>query len=338
MGGPRLVLLVGAPRSGTTWLQSMLGAHPAATTPQETDLFSRYVAPLAEAWSWQLRGGPDAWRRRRFKGLPGVLTEEQFRDLVRGVIDTALDGIAKLAPDASVIIEKSPSHSFCSNLLATYVPEARVVHLVRDGRDVAASLMAAGGGWGRGWAPRDLKAAAQSWVQHVEGAANYRRIGFVYREVRYETLVARDEQALRDIHEFCGLPISAAEAAERYERFGLDAMAAGGEGPILVGGEFAEAAADRREPAGFFGSGRSGGWRQTWTPAERMLFQTVAGRTLRKLGYEPDGRWAATPAEAVRTRATDLARRGVAGAFRRVGRLADRVADRVADRTARDLP
>ena len=69
---PRLVLLVGAPRSGTTWLQSMLGAHPAAATPQETDLFSRYVTPLADAWSWQLRGGPDAWRKRRFKGLPAV--------------------------------------------------------------------------------------------------------------------------------------------------------------------------------------------------------------------------------------------------------------------------
>jgi hypothetical protein len=334
MREPKLVLLVGAPRSGTTWLQSMLGAHPAAATPQETDLFSRYVTPLAEAWSWQLRGGPDAWRKRRFKGLPGVLTEAQFDDMVQGVIDTALDGIAKLAPDASVIVEKSPAHSFCANLLAKYAPEARVVHLVRDGRDVAASLMAAGESWGQGWAPRDLKRAARSWVQHVESATNYRRVGFVYREVRYESLVARDGAVLREIHDFCGLPLGDGEVAERYERFGLDAMAAGGDDPILVGGEFASAAADRTEPAGFFGAGQSGGWRESWSTADRLLFRTVAGQTLERLGYEPDGRWAGTPAESVRYGASVLARRGAAAAFRRVGKLAQRAADR----TGRDLP
>ena len=50
-----LVLLVGAPRSGTTWLQTMLGAHPDVVTPQETDLFSRYLAPLDDAGAHQSR-------------------------------------------------------------------------------------------------------------------------------------------------------------------------------------------------------------------------------------------------------------------------------------------
>jgi hypothetical protein len=312
----------------------MLGAHPAAATPQETDLFSRYVEPLSEAWSWQLRGGPEGWRKRRYKGLPGVLTTDQFQDLVRGVVDTALDGVAKLAPDASVIVEKSPSHSFCAHLLATYAPEARVVHLVRDGRDVAASLLAAGDGWGRGWAPRDLKGAARSWARHVEGSQQYRRVGFVYREVRYESLVARDIDVLREIHGFCGLPIDDDEAIERYERFGLDAMAAGRDDPILIGGEFAAAATRRHEPAGFFGGGGAGGWRESWSAADRLLFRAVAGRTLERLGYEPDGRWAGSRAEALRWGASVTARRGYAAAARRVGRLAGRAADRA----ARDLP
>jgi hypothetical protein len=326
---PRLVLLVGAPRSGTTWLQSMLGAHPAVATPQETDLFSRYVQPLADAWDWQLRGGPDAWRERRFKGLPGVLTAEQFRDLVRGVIDTALDGIAKLAPDATVIVEKSPSHSTCANLLATYAPEARVVHLVRDGRDVAASLLAAGGGWGQGWAPRDLKRAARSWVRHVEGADQYRRLGFVSRQVRYEDLAAGDVGTLRTVFELCGLTVDGDECARTYERFALDAMAVGAADPILIGGEFAAAAAERQEPEGFFGAGKSGTWRESWSADDRLLFRSIAGRTLERLGYEPDGRWAASRGRTAGYRVSVATRRVVAGAARRVGRFGERAARRL---------
>jgi hypothetical protein len=307
----------------------MLGAHPAIATPQETELFSRYVAPLAEAWEWQLRGGPDAWRARRFKGLPGVLTTEQFTDVVHGVIGAALDGVAKLAPDATAIVEKSPSHSTCANLLAQYASDARIIHLVRDGRDVAASLLAAGEGWGSEWAPKDLKRAARSWVRHVEGAEQYRKLGFVYRELRYEALAAGDATTLRTAFELCGVDVDDAECARRYEAHRLDAMAGETppEDPIVIGGEFATLASEeRREPAGFFGAGGSGAWREAWGADERLLFCSVAGRTLERLGYEPNGRWAAGPARAAAWRASVTARRVLAGGARRVGRLGERAA------------
>src|SRR5438876_565526 len=38
-----IVFVVGAPRSGTTWLQTMLAAHPEVASPQETYIFSAYV-------------------------------------------------------------------------------------------------------------------------------------------------------------------------------------------------------------------------------------------------------------------------------------------------------
>ena len=189
MSKPRLVLLVGAPRSGTTWLQSMLGAHPAIATPQETDLFSRYIGPLAEAWTWQMRGGPEAWRKRRYKGLPAVLTTVEFTELVRGVIETALDGIAALEPEASVLLEKSPSHSTCADVVAAYTPEARVIHLIRDGARRRVVARRRGRRLGQGLGTRTLKDAARSWVTNVRGAQQYRKLGFVYHEVRYEALV-----------------------------------------------------------------------------------------------------------------------------------------------------
>ncbi len=307
----------------------MLGAHRSVATPQETDLFSRYVSPLADAWSWQLRGGPDAWRQRRYKGLPAVLTAEEYTALVRGFIDAALAGIARLEPGASVLLEKSPSHSVCAEVVAAYAPEARVIHLIRDGRDVAASLVGAADGWGRGWAPRTLKDAARAWVENVRGAQQYRKLGFVYHEVRYEALADSDPHVLRGVHAFCGLDVDVDECARLYKQYGLDAMRGGAEDPIVLGGEFAEYSAGRSEPAGFFGQGTVGGWRD-WSTDDLLLFRSIAGPLLEQLGYEQDGKWAASTPRALTYAAGVAARRAVAGAARRVGRVGDRV--------ARDLP
>jgi Sulfotransferase family len=322
---PRLVLLVGAPRSGTTWLQSLLGAHPCIATPQETDLFSRYIRPLADAWSWQLRGGPDAWKQRRYKGLPGVLTTEEFAKLVSEVIDSVLDGIARLEPDATVLLEKSPSHSTCADVVAAYAPEVRVIHLVRDGRDVTASLVGAADGWGRGWAPRTIKDAARAWVENVRGAQQYRKLGFVYREVRYEALAEADPEVLRGVYAFCGFDVDVDECARLYKQYGLDAMRDGAEDPIVLGGEFAAYSSDRTEPAGFFGKGGVGGWRDSWSTDDLLLFRSIAGPLLEQLGYEPNGRWAASPSRTFAYKAEVAARRAVAGVARRVGRAGDRV-------------
>jgi hypothetical protein len=326
MSQPQLVLLVGAPRSGTTWLQTMLGARREVATPQETDLFSRYVAPLAEAWSWQLRGSAEDWRTRRYKGLPGVLDTSEFRELVTGMIDRVLEGVTKLAPEASIVVEKSPAHSLYARLVAEYAPRTRVIHLVRDGRDVAASMTAAADSWGRGWAPVDIEAAARSWVRHVQGARDYRLIGFRYREVRYEALLRADVDVLRDLFEFLGLPVDAEQCARVYDEFGLERMRTrAAEDPILVGGEFAAHAEGRTEPEGFFRAGGAGTWRDTWSTRERLQFRAIAGAELERLGYERDGGWAATPTQAAAHWLGVSTRRGIGRAARRLGRAADRL-------------
>lgn len=326
----RLVLLVGAPRSGTTWLQSMLGSHASVATPQETDLFDRYVRPLTDAWEWQMRGGPEAWPTRRYKGLPGVLTGDEFTGLVQTMVDGALDGIARLGPDASVLLEKSPSHSLCADLVGIYSPDAKVIHVIRDGREVAASLVAAADGWGSGWAPSTLDEAARSWVRHTEGAQRYRALGFDYHEVRYESLVARDVATLRDAYRFCGLVVSDEDSAARYKQHSLDAAEGGGADPILLGGEFAAFATTRTEPEGFSGQGAARGWRESWDVRDRLRFQAVAGDLLEQLGYEPNGHWAAGTPRAVAFKAERAARRSLAAGARRAGRGCQRIARRLA--------
>lgn len=312
--GPRLALLVGAPRSGTTWLQTILGSHPDVATPQETDLFSRYVAPLEAAWAWQMRGGPDDWVARRLKGLPGVLTRSQLLEVERALVREVLEATVAMKPGATVVVEKSPSHSLCVDVIRAVRPDAPFVHVVRDGRDVAASLVRAAQGWGAAWAPATLAAAAAMWVEHVLGARDARSAAAGYCEVRYEVLRAGGAPAIVDVFAAIGVTVDEAEAqalldAERLDDARTRSTRAHA---IVAGGEFA-ACGPAPEPEGFFGSG-GGDW-QHWSARERADFVAVAGPLLVELGYAPDDAWAgAVPGDRTRRlrRATARVIRGTA--------------------------
>jgi hypothetical protein len=289
MPAPRLALLVGAPRSGTTWLQGMLGAHPRVASPQETDLFSRYVAPLDEAWAWQLRGGPQGWVARRLKGLPTILTLAQFDELVDDFVARIVHAALALKPGSDVVLEKSPAHSMHIASIRRHAPGAPIVHVIRDGRDVAASLVRAGAGWGAFWAPRDIAAAADTWATHLRGAREAAGDPAHYHEVRYEELRRTGAPALVEVFAAIGVAADEAECAALLDAQRLDRMAEStARSPgIIVGGEFAEYA-QASEPEGFFGDGS--GWSQ-WTAADRVAFAEVAGDLLVELGYEPDDAW-----------------------------------------------
>jgi Sulfotransferase family len=295
---PRVVFLVGAMRSGTTWLQQLLGAHPQIATPQETDLFDRYVASWLRSWRAQLPGhGAEPERRQR--GLPAVLSEAQFEDLLRQAVVSVYRTALQLKPGATVVLDKNPNHTYHVEDAARLLPDLSVLHLVRDGRDAACSMMrAARRDWGRGWAPGDVDGAAELWRELVETARAGRAHAERYVEVRYEQL--RSDEAprvLQELFAFCG--------AEPDERIALDALARfdaarlrelpAGERPstIVWGGEVARLfAGPPPEPAGFMGLGQVGGWRAELGAYQRWLFNRVAGDLLVELGYEPDHDWA----------------------------------------------
>lgn len=320
-----LVLLVGAPRSGTTWLQTMLGAHPMIASPQETDLFSQYLGLLSESWRRHVRGTPADWAERRFKGLPAVITHDELVTLGRAFVDTLVERVTELKPGATIVLEKSPSHSKSAATVAEFAPETRVIHLIRDGRDVASSLMAAAEGWGSVWAPASLKRAARAWVDGVRGARCYAELGIPYLELRYEALRSADAPLLREVHAFCGVELSEVQSKELLEEFSFDRMSQRGDETLLVGGEFAPYAAERREPAGFFRKGAVGGWRAEWSETDRLLFDGVAGDLLVELGYEANSSWAAGPMRTRSFHARAAVLRKVAAAGRKIGARADRL-------------
>ena len=171
MSDARLVLIIGSPRSGTTWLQTLLGAHPAVASPQETDLFRMYLKPLAQSWDRQVEWLRDTSDDRRRKGLPTVIDAARFLELGRGFVDATMDAVREHKPGSHVVVEKSPGHSTCTDVIERFWPEATFIHVVRDGRDVAASLVAASTSYGRNFAPGSVEPAARMWWSRIEGAA-----------------------------------------------------------------------------------------------------------------------------------------------------------------------
>jgi hypothetical protein len=102
--------------------------------------------------------------------------------------------------------ETTPQHLLYLPLIKKLIPDALIVHIIRDGRDVAVSLKKIG--WIRPF-PWDRKGSllvsGLFWKWMVLKGRNYgRKIGPDYMEVRYEELVEKPRETLAEISKFIG--------------------------------------------------------------------------------------------------------------------------------------
>jgi sulfotransferase family protein len=209
---------VGCPRSGTTLLQRVLDAHPLLAVSNDPHFipFAPGVAvgadpPLTdELVDWVV--GYRTFHRLR-------VDEETAREAAReaqtyGQFVTALYDALAASRGKPLAGEKTPRYVRCLALLHSLFPKARVVHLLRDGRDVALSTLDwarsdRGPGRFRLWQENALAVCALSWRRHVlAGRREANMLGDLYCEVRYEQLVQEPESALRALTAQIGLPFA----------------------------------------------------------------------------------------------------------------------------------
>ena len=202
-----MVFLVGARRSGTNWLQRALAAHPEVLAiPSETYVFSDGLRPLSE----RVQHGAVGLRR-----TGAVFMErEDFLEASREFCDRLFAGVRERSnPSARRIIERTPWHAYCVELIADVYPDSWVLHIVRDGRDVARSLLA------QEWGPKTMREAAEEWRGSVEAARGARKPAR-FREVRYEQLLADPPAALPDLAHWLGLDADRATIEQMLAEIG----------------------------------------------------------------------------------------------------------------------
>lgn len=271
--GRRFVFIIGAPRSGTTWLSRMLGEHPGiAALPDELTLFSRYLAPAHESFQREKRHiDRGDWRQ----GLPLLYTEQEFDEGLKAIIRSVYQRVVSRKPEAALILDKHPAYTHHLPLMEHLIPGARYIHVLRDGRDTAISMLSARRRMGFG--ARTMEDAAKEWALSVQRArAHGRAVGADrYMELRYEQLLGDTSSGLATILRFCGLPEDPRWCESVAEQFRFDRR--------QVSGGDAALNALREQPGAI--------WRSRMSIRQRFVFDRVAGAWLVHAGYAAAGWW-----------------------------------------------
>ncbi len=272
--------IVGCPRSGTTLFQLLLDAHPAIAIPPESHFFVTYRTLFEKS-------GFDIMDSRHFKMLFS-LVEKDWR-IKNWHLSTPLEDIFQETPNSIADFintlfyayarqegkthwgDKTPQHALCLEKIAAAFPRARIIHLVRDGRDVAESLRRVHIG------PQSIPGRAWRWKQYMQSIKLGQRYFPTeqFLEVRFEDLLQRPETIMAAVFQFLGED----SAVER--RIAVHSTAAGRYKSSSSLHEFAA------KPL----SGKKVGiYKKCLTAREQEIFAYIAGEQLAGHGYTvPDG-------------------------------------------------
>ena len=249
-------------------LRLILNSHPDVAVPPE----SRFITELKPAGD---EVDPAAY-------LDALSKHHQFQawhldvEAIRDLLGTAPKVSYRSAIEATYLAfarqhkksrwgDKTPRYVEKIRELSALFPEARFVHLVRDGRTVALSYAHTDFG------PKTIAGAAEIWTRRVSlGLETGRALGPErYLEVRYEALATDTETVVKEICGFLEIDFDpkmfdpeerlkgATDRAKRYN-------------PHVAGDAIA----------------KTRSWEEDMPPAQVEVFEAIGGEILSKLGYE----------------------------------------------------
>lgn len=313
--------IMGRARSGTTWLRSLLNAHPEIMCWGEGRFFERSFE-RKDYKEWQLKNIAPvslygallkaehlrAWMDRSV-WASGKDVEEHLDNLTRLAVEYFLtEQLSQTG--ARIVGDKTPYvRAEVFEEIGSILPDAKVIHIIRDGRDAAVSAMhlmwshpkSEGGVWdleaeelekraayrnGTLIAPAEslftesrLASLATEWSSEV-GKAVEDGPTFLknnYAAVYYEDLLERPVEEMQRLLRFLG----ASSGRKRVERC-VEAV------------QFERKTSRKRgeeDSTSRFRKGISGDWKNVFTERDKSIYKEVAGDLLVQLGYEKDYSW-----------------------------------------------
>jgi hypothetical protein len=319
----RVFFVTGAGKSGTSWLMRTLDGHPEVMCKGEGRFF---------AADWRRPNfDPEGTRALASSLYYALLNSDYLRLWVErsvwardGDADRHLDNLTRLATKHFLMKQlaktnkkfagdKSPllNAEFIEEVSRVY-PDAKVIHIIRDGRDQAVSMLhhvwnrsTDQGGvqvlkpgelekrriyredprklieTGEGlFTEERLRQAAQSWNERVGKTAEDgpALLGSNYTEVRYEDLLVRPNEEIGRLVGFLGAD-TGDEAVEQ-------AVSSASFEKLSKGRERGE-----EDTSSFYRKGVSGDWKNYFTERDKEIYKQEAGELLIQLGYEKDDGW-----------------------------------------------
>lgn len=242
----RIVFVVGSPRSGTTFLAGAVGAQPGFVDLGEVRPVKASVA--------------------RWVSLPESEAAGELRSTLERV--RRLSFVRELRP-----VEQTPELSFVVGAAVRAYPQATVLHIIRDGRDVVCSLLE------KGWLANKRAGAddaglpygghVRPWVEPERreafaGASEAGRAAWAWR--RYLTAARSAPDQTFEI---------------RYEQIAADPAAAAEE----IAGRLETDPSPLAEALGVVHARSIGRWRRDLSPDQVEDVEREAGALLHELGY-----------------------------------------------------
>ncbi|HHO54645.1 MAG TPA: sulfotransferase [Deltaproteobacteria bacterium] len=257
------IFVVGSSRSGTTLLRMMLSAHPRIHLTMEASFY--LWGGTYTRWRDPDKFPPYYVRTFSFRWLrldPGPVLQDLPRPF--GFADRRRLYSAVMRQDAARhgkprFGDKTPSHSASLGMIFADYPDARVIRMVRDPRDVIRSLLR------MPWAPGSLTACAAMVELERRQAARFKdRI----LEVHLSELIEQPEETMRRILEHVGEPFC--EEVLDHPRHAPDDLP-----PV----PWFQAAARS--------AGRAAAPRRALDPVEIRVIEALSHRSLEALGLTP---------------------------------------------------
>jgi len=269
----RIFFVVGCQKSGTTWLQHLLNGHRDVRCNGETCLGPVLLPMLQQVAS--------AYNQKQKVGQLGRFDEHDLRHLFVTAAGLLFRKWADPLEKIECIGEKTPEHALCLPLLDQAFPTCKVIHIIRDGRDIAVS----------GWFHNQRKAnpkftqrfpdlatyitylVQSHWLPYIQRA---RAFGQThpdrYLELRYEDLHQDPSPQIHKLLEFLGV-----DACTDW----VDLCRQAGAFETLSQGRLR----GQEDTASFFRKGVVGDWKNHLDSHCLDTFMQLGGTMLQDLGY-----------------------------------------------------
>ena len=273
------VFIVGCPRSGTTVLTVRLGRHSQIVATPETVFFEL----ITHFWPPGIKNQPmNNLAIKRLMRIPRMVkldlklsdvinlvehTDRSHRSIFCAIMECCRRKVGK-----PIWCEKTPRHLYHVNKIFKFFPNAKIVHIVRDGRDVADSLRNVF------WRENNLSIQAHEWLYNA-------KLGFEFQNrfptdmfltVFYEDFIKNPEKVLGDICHFIGLELEPQQLSnlEDSEDIAVDKWT-GHESDLARLGK------TKKE----LDSNRVAAWKRNCSEDEIVLMNYILGPWLKRWGY-----------------------------------------------------